>query len=376
MYTFASADAQQAVFRRRDGRLGGWILIVLGAPFFVALIFGFPPKSFPLSAVLVWLSFGVFLIASGLSALTYWVPPERLVLDAGAGEARFMSSGSVLASIPLHHYSGVSSYSRFVKRGDNTIERHYIELRQHDGSSLTVHSTESIDERDRMRAQLEALLKASPAGAPLAAPPKLPNAFSLRTTGTTRVVEWPTSVGLGPLLSSLLLLTAALMMEVGVLLLAFGEQNQTPVGLFILAAILSIAVILTLLNAIKRLGAIGRRNRLTLTADAVEYSTLGGLLPKSGWSLGYDSVHSVGLDVGRGELCWNISHAAPEPPSAEPAAPLGYSRQTAENDVAAASAAAAGARRIFVGDFPLGPLVALDQWLQVELSRRSGRELR
>lgn len=322
--------------------------------------------SFRETAVIVSLAF-LGLMASIMVAIrSHWQPAHTLRFDAASGLATITGDDGETTAWPLAQFASVAvRTTRRAGSGAVARTRYHAELVLRDGAILPVLETHVEDERDRTAAALRTILAAAgdaPVDAPVHAAPGAP--FTLRRERDTLVLAWRTTVRARSF-ASLLALLACLVTLLGTLAsatLAFGGAAAwLPVGFLAIWAIVPGLVIA--LSLAHQLRTHQRRHVLRLASDGVHYRARGSLLPvRDDWTITWDALSAVRLAWGAGVLEFVDAATMANAP--------GDTR--APGDVVHD---APPARRVGLGRMPFGRVVALEQWLQGELTARAGRPI-
>lgn len=359
MYNLKSAAPKRVEFRRTGGEWAGWIVVAVGLA--VGVLPWVLTAETELQASVRWavLSFGVTFVGAGVSILSAWQPPTRLILDQAAGVARYESDRDAVVEVPFAEYNRFEEDS-FVQRGKNSSTTYYtLELVKKDGTRQRLFKTTSQRRRDTQAAEIRNSIDLTSTPAQASRVHKLDEVFELRRVGDRLEVSWSTQLRVLPILG--IVAVAGGFVGMGVSMLPFFAQEETWWERWGFTALFTgLPLVIGGVMLYGKLAHQGQRQVLELTGSQLRYRAEGGLPgPAREWQHTLAEITQVSLSPEKGMLYVREAQAAA---SAHDYEADGSRKPKADTE-------------LFLGDLPLAPQLSLELWLQHEIAQRSGRQV-
>lgn len=302
--------------------------------------------------------------------LVHRQPAHQLRFDACRGTievAALPDTRQAAAPVawPLAACRAVETRATRLPSGGGGTTWHHVEVRMHDGALLPLLRTKDAAQCDHLAAILRTMIAESATTSPVRlAPPALPACVQLQRTRDETVLTWDTALDRRSI-ASLALVALSLVGLAGTLARAMASTDAGLHWSPLLVVMLWALTPAVLLGAalVRQVRAHPRRHHLTISDDAVRYVSAGTMLGARGeWTMARDTLAAVRLVWGEGALEF-------------PARDAGEVARPAARGIAPAPGGRASMTTIRLGGWPLADLVALEQWLQGELTVRWGREV-
>lgn len=315
--------------------------------------------------ILVALAFLMAFASVPLSIAATWRAAHTLRFDGATGEAVVQGAGPHdTMRWPLTQFASVRVRTTTRSSGEHGRRPWYhADAVLHDGTVIPVLGIGREATRDDVAAHLRQMFADAAARPPAEVPaPTLGSRFWVERGRTQAVIAWRTTTRWFAMFSSLVgmlgfgsfgwLLSATTMAS-------NLSARQVPAGV----ALVLMAVPTLFFAGLLFTQVVNHRRQhlLRITEDGMSYESRGSLIPlRGGWRVTREQVASVRVFWGFGVL-----HVVepPKPVELPPGMPK-VELPVSETEVT---------HSIDVGQIPMGEIVALEQWLQQELTARWGR---
>jgi hypothetical protein len=359
MYRLKSVEAKRVEFRRTGGEWAGWIVVAVGLA--VGMLPWVLTDETELQGPARWavLSLGIAFVGAGVSILSAWQPPTRLILDQAAGVARYESDRDAVVEVPFAEYDRFEEDS-FVQRGKNSSTTYYtLELVKKDGTRQRLFKTTNQRRRDTQAADIRSSLELASTSSPLSRVAKLDEVFELRRVGDKLEVSWSTRLRVLPILGMVAVAGGFVGVGLGMQPL-FAQEESWWERWGLTALFTGLPLLIGGVMLYGKLAYVGQRQVLELTGSQLRYRAQGGLPgPPREWQLTLADITQVSLSPEKGMLCVREAPAA----------------ASAHDFQADRSRKPKADTELFLGDLPLGPQLSLELWLQQEITQRTGRQV-